>query len=92
MVGEVLDVEISVKVRADVDGFAGGVGGAGALVFGDDYGEGFVADFGVVGYLEALFGESFGSDEFGVGVGGGPFGEEDVVFKVRGDEVADVAA
>jgi len=40
----------------------------------------------------ALLGQALGADQLGVGVGGSPFREEDVVLDVGGYEVAHVAA
>lgn len=42
--------------------------------------------------LGALLGEAVDAEELGIGVGGGPVGEEDVVLEIEGGEVADVVA
>lgn len=42
--------------------------------------------------LGALLGEAVDAEEFGIWVGGGPVGEEDVVLEVEGSQVADVVA
>ena len=44
---------------------------------------------GVLGHASALLGEAFDADDLGFGEGACPFGDEDVVFEVRGDDVRD---
>lgn len=46
----------------------------------------------VLGLLGSFLGESFGCDEVRVGIGPLPFGEEHVVFEIRGGDVGDAVA
>lgn len=86
---DVFVLEIGVKFGRDG-------GGQFWFVFGGgkDGGEGFRADARVGaggGGLCAFLGKTFGADQFGAGVFAGPFGHEDVVLCVCGDDVFEAA-
>jgi hypothetical protein len=53
-----------------------GIDGGEGLVFGENIGEGD----GFILLRFALFGEAFGAEDFGVGIGLVPWAEEDVVL------------
>lgn len=77
---DVLVVEVGVEFRIDLEV---------VLVLGrEDVLEAGARGFGALG---AFFGEAVGTQELGGGEGGGPLGEEDVVFEVGRDEVFDGA-
>lgn len=80
-----LVVELRIEFWVHSDAFWGGFGFRGEDCAEVEEGDGFV---GVV-LLGALFGEGFGRDDVCGGVGGCPGGEEDMVFDIWGDEVAD---
>ena len=44
---------------------------------------------GVLGHASALLREAFDADDLGFGESACPLGDEDVVFKVRGDDIRD---
>ena len=78
---DILVVELAVEVRID---------GRVQLVFLGPDGVEFRA--GCLAAFLALFGEAFHAQDFGVGVGFGPFAEEDVVLEVERGEVLYIVA
>lgn len=80
----ILVVEVRVKLFADFD--------IALVVLLEDNGKGVLVDLGILALLGALLGETLGADDLGVGVFLGPFGDEDVVLEIEGDDVAYVAA
>ena len=81
MAAHILDVELRIELRIDLD--------IALVLLRPDMRE--LRPRALFG-LCAFLGEAVDAEEFGVRVGGGPFGEEDVVLVVEGCEVAHVVA
>lgn len=81
---DVLVVEVSVELFADSN--------VTLSLLCEDNGKLVVVDFRVLGLLCALLGKTLWADDLGFGPLLGPFRDEDVVFKVKRDDVRDVAA
>lgn len=81
MAGQVLVVELAVELLVDFQ--RGSVGGS------EDVRE--LCARGLLGLL-AFLGQAFNAEDLGGREGAGPFGEVDVVLKVWGYEVGDLAA
>lgn len=81
---DVLIVEIGVKLLADSD--------VALSLLCEDNGKFVIVDFWVFELLCALLGETFWANNFGFGPLLGPFRDEDVVLKVKSDDVGYVAS
>ena len=81
MAANIFVVELAVKFRVD---------GHGLFVLHRPHVREFRASCFLVRL--ALLGKTFDAEELGVGVGFGPFRDEDVVLKVHGGQVGDIIA
>jgi hypothetical protein len=82
---DVLVVKVGIKLWADAN--------VALALLAEDDGELLATNLGVLDRLFGAFlGETLGANDFGIGILLGPFSDEDVVLKIKGDNVSQVAA